>query len=86
MQEVVDGRRPGLQYRLLDLSTGHEHPIVYDFPLFAHPSCEPHVCASASLSLNALLHNLSLSCPPHTEFALSNLKSSLIDIIFSMYS
>ena len=32
MQEVVDGLRPGLQYRLLDLSTGQEHQIVYDFP------------------------------------------------------
>ena len=32
VQEVVDGLRPGLQYRLLDLSTGVEHPIVYNFP------------------------------------------------------
>ena len=32
VQEVVDGLRPGLQYRLVDLSTGQEHQIVYDFP------------------------------------------------------
>ena len=29
---VVRGELPGLQYRLLDLSTGHEHSFVYNFP------------------------------------------------------